>query len=608
MIGLQITGGSMSVRTTGQYAMRVAGAAARTMLLQAAAREWQLPLNELLAERGRILHQASGKSAPFADFAQAAAALDEPTAPRLKDASEFRIMGTSPARLDVPAKVDGSARFGIDVRLPGMKYAAVRAAPVFGASVVALQPASVQNLPGVLRVVNLGDAVAVVADGYWQAEQALRKLDVTFSTGSNDNVAQSDIFKQFSAAIDRAAADDAFEIDVQRGDTQAAFSAAASVVTAEYRVPYLAHATMEPMNCTARVADGRCELWLGTQNPLGFAKEVAKALDIDAGNVTLHNQFLGGGFGRRAFPDYAIQAARIAAEAGHPVQLIWSREEDMRHDHYRQASVSRFRAALDAAGKPLAWENNYVDKHDPAEATHIPYAIGDQLIRYTASATHVPWGYWRSVDHSLHAYFTESFIDEVAVAAGQDPYRYRRELLADNTRFRDVLDLAASKSGWDKPLAANFGRGIAIHQSFGTIVAQVVEVEIANGKPRVHRVVCAVDAGFAVHPDGMRAQMESGIVYGLTAALYGEISIRGGAVQQGNFHDYPMLRIDESPAIETYIINSGASLGGAGEPGTPAIAPALANAIFDASGQRIRELPVRHHDLTRTELKNEDVA
>jgi len=362
------------------------------------------------------------------------------------------------------------------------------------------------------------------------------------------------------------------------------------------------------MNCTAWVHDGNCELWLGTQNPLGFAKEVADALELDADRVVVHNQYLGGGFGRRAFPDYAIQAARIAAESAYPVKLIWSREEDMRHDHYRQANLSRFRAALDADGMPRAWENSYVDKHDPVEAPYIPYGIDHQLIRFTPSTTHVPWGFWRSVDHSLHAFFTESFIDELAAAAGQDPYRFRRKLLDHDRRFRDVLDLAAEKAGWDDERPANHGRGIAIHKSFGTIVAQVVDVEITNGKPRARRVVCAVDAGFAVHPDGMRAQMESGIVYGLTAALYGEISIRGGAVQQSNFHDYPMVRMPDSPAIETYIINSGHAMGGAGEPGTPAIAPALANAIFDASGRRLRELPLWQHDLSRADVESRDVA
>jgi isoquinoline 1-oxidoreductase beta subunit len=280
----------------------------------------------------------------------------------------------------------------------------------------------------------------------------------------------------------------------------------------------------------------------------------------------------------------------------------------MRHDHYRQASISRFKAALDADGKPTAWENQFTEKHDPVEAPYIPYGIDNQYIHFTESKTHVPWGFWRSVDHSLHAFFTESFIDELAVAAGKDPYRYRRDLLTQATRFRDVLDLAATKSDWERKLPDNWGRGIAIHKSFGSIVAQVVEVEVIDGKVKARRVVCAVDAGFAIHPDGMKAQMESGIAYGLTAALYGDISIRRGAVAQSNFHDYQMLRMNEAPAIETYIINSGESLGGAGEPGTPSIAPALANAIFDATGYRIRELPVKLHDLRKNDLEAKDVA
>jgi isoquinoline 1-oxidoreductase beta subunit len=292
----------------------------------------------------------------------------------------------------------------------------------------------------------------------------------------------------------------------------------------------------------------------------------------------------------------------------HPVKLIWSREEDMRHDHYRQAAISRFRAALNSEGMPVAWENQFVNKHDPVEAPYIPYAIDNQHIHFTESKTHVPWGFWRSVDHSLHAFFTESFIDELAIAAGKDPYQYRRDLLGHATRYRDVLDLAATRSGWGKTLPENWGRGIAIHKSFGTIVAQVVEIEVIDGKVRARRVVCAVDAGFAIHPDGMKAQMESGIAYGLTAALYGDISIRRGAVAQSNFHDYEMLRIDEAPDIETYIINSGESIGGAGEPGTPAISPALANAIFDATGRRIRELPIKIHDFRTPGLTDRDVA
>ncbi|MDH3266944.1 MAG: molybdopterin-dependent oxidoreductase, partial [Gammaproteobacteria bacterium] len=396
--------------------------------------------------------------------------------------------------------------------------------------------------------------------------------------------------------------------DISSGDALAAINSASQLIEAEYRVPFLAHSPMEPMNCMAWVHDDECELWLGTQNPLGFAKDVSKAIDVDLDNVILHNQFLGGGFGRRAFSDYAVQAARIAADVHYPVKLIWSREEDTRQDHYRQASISRFKGGLDKDGKAIAWHNHYVNKHEPKEAPHIPYAIDNQRIVYTDSQTHVPWGFWRSVDHSIHAFFTESFIDEMAVAAGRDAYQFRRELLLDEPRFLAVLDLAAEKAGWGEALPENTGRGISIHRSFNTIVAQVVDVEVADGDVTVQRVVCAVDAGFTIHPDGMAAQMESGIAYGMTAALYGEISIRHGAVAQSNFHDYPMLRIDKSPSIETHIINSGASLGGAGEPGTPPIAPALANAIFDATGIRIRELPLRQHDLSRPGRHETDVA
>jgi isoquinoline 1-oxidoreductase beta subunit len=335
---------------------------------------------------------------------------------------------------------------------------------------------------------------------------------------------------------------------------------------------------------------------------------VAGALDMDLEQVTVHNQYLGGGFGRRAFSDYAVQAARLAWEVPYPVKLVWSREEDTRHDHYRQASISRFRGGLDADGRPVAWHNHYVNKYDPEEAPHIPYTIDNQRIVYTASATHVPWGFWRSVDHSLHAFFTESFIDELAAAAGRDAYEYRRELLEHAPRFRAVLDLAAEKAGWGEPLVANQGRGIAIHRSFGTIVAEVVDVEITDGELSVPRVVCAVDAGYAMHPDGMAAQMESGVAYGMTAALYGDISIRQGAVAQSNFHDYPMLRMDKAPNVETHIINSGAALGGAGEPGTPPIAAALANAIYSATGVRIRELPIQQHDLTQPAFRDTDAA
>ena len=599
MMNLQITGGSTSVAATGMYGMRVAGAAARAMLLQAAADQWQVPLTELAAAGGRIRHDKSGRDRAFAEFATAAADVAVPPKPVLKATSEFSILGTSPGRFDVPAKVDGSARFGIDANPPGLKYAAVKAAPVFGARIDRIDSASVQDMPGVRRIVDLGDAVAVVADGYWQATQALRQLSVEFTKSGNESVSQADIFARFAAAMDEAQDSDSNEVDLALGDPDSALAAASASVEAEYRVPFLAHATMEPMNCTAWLHDGQCEVWTGTQNPLGFAAEIADAIDLDMDDVVVHNQMLGGGFGRRAFSDFAIQAARIATQVPYPVKLIWSREEDMQHDHYRQAGISRFKASLNSAGVPTAWVNQYGEKHDPAEAPHIPYDIQNQLIHYAPSQSHVPWGFWRSVDHSLHAFFTESFIDELAHAADQDAFEYRRNLLTGSPRYREVLDLAAEKAGWGTDLPANFGRGIAIHRSFGTIVALVVEAEVEGNRVRAHRVVCAVDCGFAMHPDGLKAQMESGIVYGLTAALYGEISIRDGAVRQNNFHDYPMLRMNEAPLVETHIINGGGRVGGAGEPGTPAIAPALANAVFAATGQRIRNLPISKHDFSR---------
>jgi isoquinoline 1-oxidoreductase beta subunit len=607
-MSLQITGGSTSTRTTGMIAMRVAGAATRSVLKQAAALAWQVPVEELETSDSFVHHAPSNRSAPYASFAEQAAELSVPPTPTLKSQDEFTIMGTDVQRLDIPAKVDGTASFGIDAVLPGMKYAAVRAAPVFGDTIKSMESTSIKDMPGLRKVINLGDAVAVVADGYWQAKQAIDRLAVEYVPSGNGDVEQSDIYKQFAADMDRAMAAGDQVIDFETGDAEAALSAASDVVEAEYRAPYLAHATMEPMNCTAWVHDGECELWTGTQNPLGFAKEVADAIDMAIEYVTVHNQYLGGGFGRRAFPDYAIQAARVATQLAYPVKLIWSREEDMRHDHYRDANISRFKGGLDDSGNPTAWINQYVEKHDPAEAPHIPYAIDNQFIHYAESKTHVPWGFWRSVDHSLHGFFTESFIDELAIAANKDPYQFRHDLLVDAPRHQVVLDLAAEKAGWGASLPENWGRGIAIQTSFGSVVAQVVEVEVNNGKPRAHRVVCAVDAGFAFHPDGLKAQMESGIIFGLTAALYGEISIHRGSVAQSNFHDYQMVRMNESPEIETYIINSGAAIGGAGEPGTPAIAPAFANAIYDAVGIRIRELPVKHHDLKREDLESRDVA
>ena len=587
---LQMTGGSFSLRLTGVHAMRVAGAAARQVLAEAAAATWQVPTDELRLERSLVTHPPTGRKGRYADFAAAAAALVPPAKPRLKAADEFQVMGRSKPRLDIPPKVDGSARFGIDAQVDGMKIATIRRAPVFGGRLLGVDDSRAVAMPGVERVVVLPDAVAVVADGYWHAQRGLASLDVQWSGGGREAISQDDIYAQFRRDLD--AADGDGDVEVGEGDIDQALAGAAQRLDAEYEAPFLAHATMEPMNCAVWPRDGVCDVWVGSQNPLGVRTTVANVLELEPDNVTVHNGYLGGGFGRRVYPDYAEQAAQVAKAVDGPVKLIWSREEDIAQDRYRPATISRFRGGLDDSGRPVAWVNLYVNKHEPAEAPRIPYAIDNQRIASVASPTHVPFGFWRSVDHSQHAFFTESYIDELATLAGADPYRFRRDLLAGAPRDRTVLDAAAERAGWGVPLPAGRGRGIALHRSFGSIVAEVAEVTVGAGGVRVDRVVCAVDAGLAINPDGLIAQMESGIVYGLTAALYGEITIRDGAVAQSNFHDYPMLRIDAMPVIETVIVNSGEALGGAGEPSTPPIAPAVANAVYAATGQRIRRLPL----------------
>lgn len=609
-LDLQITGGSLSVRTTGVYGMRVAGAAVKEMLREAAAEAWQVPVDEVVARKSHLIHEASGRREPYAAFARAASQMTPPASPKLKTPDEFEIIGRHVERLDIPAKVDGSALFAIDVRLPGMLYATVRRAPTFGGGIATLDDSRARAIPGVVDVVRLpasqaralvgsfeaAESVAVVAQGFWAAKQGLDALDIAWRITGHETVSSDAIFEQFDrdidAGIDR-------EADVSEGDVEAAMARAAVVLKSDYRVPYLAHTCMEPLNATARVEDGRCEVWVGCQSPLPFRQAIADALGFEAEDVTVHNCFMGGGFGRRARADFAIQAAQLAAHVGRPVQLIWTREEDVRQDFYRPAISSRFRAALDADGNLIAWENTYVDKHEPAEAPLIPYAVPARDIGHVASPTHVPFGAWRSVDHSQHGFFTESFFDEVAAAAGQDPYAYRAARLTDKPRHLAVLRTAAEAADWGSLLPKGRGRGISLQESFGTLVAQVVEVTVSGGRIQVDRVVAAVDPGIAVSPDGLSAQIESGIVYGLTAALYGEITIENGAVVQSNFNDYPALRLSAAPQIEVHIIRSGHAIGGAGEPGTPGIAPALANAIYDATGSRIRRLPLSPANLER---------
>lgn len=606
-LDLQITGGSISVRSTGAFGMRIAGAAVKEMLRNAAAEAWRVPVNEVIARDSQLVHQSSGRVEPFATFIDAAAEMTPPASPQLKQSSEFKIMGHHVERHDIPSKVDGTATFALDVRLPDMLYATVRRAPTFGGGIKTLDDSQARAIKGVVDIIQLpsadvsrtlgsfstADSIAVVAEGYWPAKQGLDNLKIDWHETENDSVSSDSIFQQFdrdiSANVDR-------ESDISEGNLDAAMAGAKQIIEADYRVPYLAHMCMEPLNATAEVKNGRCEIWVGCQNPLGFRQAVADALGFDIDNVTVHNCLMGGGFGRKSLADYAIQAALLAAQVGRPVQLIWTREEEVRQDFYRPAVQSRFRAALDEEGHLTAWENTYVDKHEPVEAPLIPYAVAARDIGHVSSPTHIPFGAWRSVAHSQHCFFTESFIDEVAAAAGQDPYEYRAARLAHRPRQLAVLQKVAEAADWGRPLAAGRGRGISLQQGFGSIVAQVVEVSITGGEVQVDRVVAAVDAGFAVSPDGLTAQIESGIVYGLTAALYGEITIENGAVKESNFNDYQMLRMSAMPKIETHIINSGNPMGGAGEPGTPPIAPALTNAIFNATGQRIRQLPIKNID------------
>ena len=602
-LGLQVTGGSTSIRVTGSLGMRVAGASTRQMLRKAAASAWQVPLKDITTDNSHLVHTPSSRREPYASFVNEVAKMTPSQTPEFKKAEDYKIVGKFVPRLDIPSKVDGSAQFALDIRRPGMLYATVIRAPVFGATIVSIDDQAARKIEGVVDVIELppaqsnmmiggfqsSPAVAVIADSYWTAKKGRETLNITWSDVDLAARSSTDIFAQFAKDI---TASEERQSDRLQGDTPTQFLNASKVIEADYTVPFLAHTCMEPLNATAEISNGQCEIWVGCQNPLGFRKAVAEALSVDEDKVTLHNQLMGGGFGRKSRPDYAIQAAQIAKAVGRPIQLIWSREEDIRQDFYRPAIQSRFRGGIDENGKLLVWENTYVNKAEPTEAPLIPYAVEAQDIGHVSSPTHVPFGAWRSVDHSQHGFFTESFIDEAANATGKDALKFRLDLLKDKPRHLAVLKRAAEEANWETPLAKGRGKGISLQESFGSIVAQVVEVSIVDKSVSVDRVVAVIDPGLAIAPDGMKAQIESGIIYGLSAAMYGEITIQDGAVVESNFHDYRSLRMSDAPTIETHIINSGHELGGGGEPGTPGIAPALANAVYAASGIRVRSLPL----------------
>lgn len=605
--GDQSTGGSTSIRDC-WIPLRKAGATARLMLIDAASRTWGVPVAECRAERGTVVHGPSARRLGYGALAEAAAALPVPADPALKPASEFKLIGRSTRRRDTRAKTDGSAVFGIDVRMPGLRVAALAMSPVEGGSVVEpLRASAALAVRGVHQVVNERDVVAVVADDTWSALKGLKALDPQWQDGANGSVQQADLV----AELERAAADGsgAGAVANHVGDIESGLKKAAAHVEATYHQPFLAHATMEPMNCTVWWRQGLCEIWVGTQAPDRAVAKLA-ALGLQPAQIRLHNHLIGGGFGRRLEVDGIVIAARIARHVNGPVKVLWRREEDIQHDRYRPYYVDRLSAGLDASGMPLAWRHtiagssvsagwsgeplkNGVDD-DAVEAAADPvYRLENLEVRYVRQEPRgVPTSWWRGVGPTRSVFVVESFIDELAAAAKQDPVSYRRALVK-SPRMRAALDLVAQKAGWGSPLPPKRGRGVSIQYAFGSYLAQVVEVSMTDPmQVRVERVVCALDCGQWVNPDTIQAQLQGGVMFGLSAALTSEITLANGRVQQSNFHDYPALRIGEAPKVEVHLIASGEAPGGVGETGTACVAAALCNAIFAASGKRIRTLPV----------------
>jgi len=599
LVNIQTTGGSSSVRFTGEYGMRNAGAAAREMLIACAAERWSVPADECYAALSYVHHNTSGRSLSFGELAAEAALLEPPENPRLKQPSEFTIMGKALSRAEIPLKVNGSAKYGIDAYSEDMLFAAIRISPVFGAKLVAVDATEALNQRGVERVIELEDSVAVVADNYWRAKEALKLVDAEFEQTENDSVSSADIFAQF----DRDLTSGDTKKDMELGDANSAMGEAVDVIEAGYRVPYLSHAPMEPMNCTVHFHDGKADVWTSTQDNLGIRGRIASIGDLNENDVTMHPVYLGGGFGRRLPFNWNMidHATLIAKQFDVPVKTVFSREDDMQQDYYRPAVSSNFRAAFDNAGNVTTWENLFTGPIQTPGSAHIPYAIPNQSIRYVDSDTHVPIAAWRSVDHSQQTFFTESFVDELAHRGGKNPFQFRMELLTEHPRHRRVLEVAAEGAGYGQNLPEGHAMGIAVQESFGSIVAEIAEVSLeANGQLRVHKVTCAIDCGRAINPDTVEQQVESGIIFGLTAALYGEITIENGRVAQKNFPDYDMIRMAQTPEIQVHIVESGEALGGLGEPSTPPIAAAVTNAAYILTGQRIRELPIMNHDLTRS--------
>ena len=602
----QATGGSTSVK--GLYEpMRRAGATARTMLIAAAAKRWNVDPASCRAERGAVIHTPSHRRLSYGALAAAAAALPIPDNVVLKRPEDFKLIGTPAKRLDTPDKVNGRAQFGIDVRLPGMKIATVAASPALGGTVAGLDEAKAMAIAGVRQIVKLDDVVAVVADHMWAAKQGLAALAIRWDDGPNAKVSTADVVRELDAASQQPGV-----VARKEGDAAAAIAGAAGKLEAVYQAPFLAHTTMEPINCTVHVRPDGCEVWTGSQVLARAQATAAQVTGLPLEKVVVHNHLLGGGFGRRLEVDYVTQAVRIAKQVDGPVKVVWSREEDVQHDVYRPYYYDRMAAGLDAHGKPIAWTHRLVGPSILARwappafrngldgdaldgAVHLQYdipAIQVEYVRHEEPVVNT--GFWRGVGVTHNTFVIESFIDELALAAKADPFEYRRALLAKSPRARTVLELAAQQAGWGETLPAGRGRGIALmYSGWDTYVVQVAELSVSeSGEVRVHRIVCAVDCGTVVNPDIVKAQIEGGVIFGIGGALWGEVTLKNGRVEQSNFHDVRVLRMNETPPIEVHLVRNLEPPGGIGEPGTAVTAPALANAIFAATGKRIRKLPL----------------
>jgi len=606
LFGDQETGASTSVRVFFDP-LRRAGATARTMLVAAAAQTWKVDPASCQANRAVVTHTPTGRKLTYGALAEKAAKLPVPTQVALKAPKDFKLIGTPAKRLDTPAKVNGTAQYGIDVRLPGMKIATVAASPVVGGKVAAVDDSKARATKGVRQIVRLDDAVAVVADHMWAAKEGLAALSIRWEDGPNGRVSTADVVRGLAAAAQSPGV-----VVRNEGDAHAAVAGAPKKVESVYEVPFLAHAAMEPINCTVHVRPDRCEVWTGSQVLSRAQGGAAKVTGLPLDKVVVHNHYLGGGFGRRLEFDYVTQAVRIAKQVEGPVKVIWTREEDIRHDVYRPYYYDRMAAGLNAGGQPIAWTHRIVG---PAIlARYLPPAFkggididgvdGAEQLLYAIPAIRVEYvrheepvlntGFWRGVGVTHNNFVIESFVDELAAAAKQDPVAYRRALLSKSPRATAVLDIAAQAAGWGRPPPDGRSRGVSVlYSSWGSYLAEVAEVSVSKvGEVRVHRVVLAVDCGTEVNPDTLKAQAEGGIIFGISGALWGEVTLENGRVQQSNFHDVRVLRINETPAIEVHLVRNLEAPGGMGEPPTAVTAAALANAVFAATGKRIRKLPL----------------